>query len=140
MQVTATFFGADGQQLGSPRVVSVAAGTRQTIVVNPVLGAAAVTPFSAVLNATGPIEAEAAQYYGGSPNVGKHPGVAFPLQAGGSGTVLMSNLETSLLDGIGLQRTVYLYNPGTAAVQVAATYYGGKVRRPRAITACRPMG
>ena len=125
VQVTATFFSAAGQQLGSPQLVSVAPGTRQTIVVNPVLGAAAVTPFSAVLSASGPIEAESAQYYGGSPNVGKHPGVAFPLQAAGSGTAVLSNLETSLLDGTSLQRTVYLYNPGTAPVQVAATYYGG---------------
>ena len=141
VQVTATFFGADGQQLGTPQLVSVAPGTRQTIVVNPVLGAAAVTPYSAVLNATGPIEAEAAQYYGGSPNIGTHPGVAFPLQTAGSSSVVMSNLETSLLDGTALQRTVYLYNPGAAAVQVAATYYGGNgATAQEQRTVCRPMG
>ena len=124
VQVTATFFGAAGQQLGTPQLVGVAPGTRQTIVVNLVLGTTAVTSFSAVLTATGPIEAESAQYYGGSPNVGRHPGVAFPLQAAGGGAAVLSDLETSLPDGTALQRTVYLYNPGTAAVQVAATYYG----------------
>ena len=89
------------------------------------LGASPVAVFSVLLTATGPIEAESAQYYAGSPNIGRHPGVAFPAQAAGSGDLYLSNLETSYRDGTSVQRTVYLYNPGAAAVQVAATYYGG---------------
>ena len=51
--------------------------------------------------------------------------MAFPAQAAGSGDFFLSNLDTSLPDGTSVLRTVYLYNPGTVLVQVAATYYGG---------------
>ena len=63
VQATATFADASGQHLGTPRAVSVAAGTRQTIIVNTALGAHAVPVYSVLLTASGPIEAEQAQYW-----------------------------------------------------------------------------
>jgi hypothetical protein len=104
--------------------VNVSAGTRQTILANSVLGAAAVSLFSVTLNATGLIEAEAAQYFNGSPNIGEHPGVAFPAQANPTTDVFLSDLSTQLADNTAVNRTAYLYNPGSAPIQVAATYFG----------------
>lgn len=124
VQVTATFFGANGSSIGQAASVTVAPGTRQTILTNIPLGAAAVSQFSVVLNATGPIEAESAQYFNGSPNVGKHPGVAFPALSASYTDVFFSDLSTQLADSTAVDRTVYLYNPGTVSIGVSATYYG----------------
>jgi hypothetical protein len=124
VQVTASFYDATGHQIAQAPSVTVAGGTRQTIVVNKVLGANAVGPYSVVLNATGSIEAELAQYYQGSPNIGDHPGVDFPAQPQGYGDVFLSNLETTLPDGAPLTREIYLYNPGGTQEQVNVTYFG----------------
>ena len=123
--MTATFFGANGSSIGQAASVTVAPGTRQTIIANTALGAAAVSQFSVVLNATGPIEAESAQYFNGSPNVGKHPGVAFPALSASYTDVYFSDLSTQLADNTAVDRTVYLYNPGTVSIGVSATYFGG---------------
>lgn len=124
VQVTASFVDSLGHSVGNARVVMVAAGTRQTVGVDQALGPTPIGPFSVILNATAPIEAEAAQYYGGSPNLGRHPGVAFlPARISG-GSLFLSDLSTLLADGSPMQRTVYLQNPGPAAVAVSATYYG----------------
>ena len=124
VQVTASFIDSLGHSVGNARVVMVAAGTRQTVGVDQALGPTPIGPFSVILNATAPIEAEAAQYYGGSPNLGRHSGVAFlPARISG-GSLFLSDLSTLLADGSPMQRTVYLQNPGPAAVAVSATYYG----------------
>ena len=123
VQVTATFIDSLGHSVGNARVVTVPAGTRQTVRVDQALGPTPIGPFSVILNATAPIEAEAAQYYGGSPNVGRHPGVAFPPARISGGSLFLSDLSTLLADGSPMQRTVYLQNPGQAPVEVSATYY-----------------
>ncbi len=123
--VRATFTDASGHAIGTPATVNVSPGTRQTIIGNNFLGAAAVTAYSVLLSATGPIEAESAQYFGGSPNIGQHPGVAFPAQAGTATDVFLTELSSTLADNNStVDQTVYLYNPGPTAIQVAATYFG----------------
>ena len=123
VQVTASFVDGLGHGVGNPRLVTVAAGTRQTILVNRVLGPTPRGPFSSTLSATAPIEAEAAQYYGGSPNVGRHPGVAFlPARRSGTG-LFLSDLSTLLADGSPVQRIIYLHNAGQLPLDVRATYY-----------------
>ena len=89
------------------------------------LDSAAVSPFSAVITATGPIMAESAQYYDGSPNQGPHPGVDFPALARGSSSLFLSDLATKLPDGASVNRLAFLYNPGSASILVTATYFGG---------------
>jgi|GEM_PF-1279732 len=124
VQVTARFVDSVGRSVGNPWLVTVAAGTRQTVSVNQALGSIPIGPFGAILSAAAPIEAEAAQYYGGSPNQGEHPGVAFlPARISGS-SLFFSDLSTQLADGAPMQRTVYLQNPGRVALGVNAVYYG----------------
>lgn len=124
IQVSATFFDAAGHSIGKPAVVTVSPGTRQTINASKALGSAAVPAYSVDLTASGTIVAESAQYYDGSPNDGRHPGVDFPAQSDSSGDVLLSDLSTQQADGSTVNRFVYLYNPGTKAIQVDATYFG----------------
>lgn len=124
VQVTATFFDRAGHAIARSQPVTVAAGTRRTIIANNVLGARAVPVFSAVLDATGPIVAEAAQYFRGSPNAGAHPGVDFPALAQGARRVYLAGLATRLPDGAAVNQSVFLYNPGTSPIHVAATYFG----------------
>jgi hypothetical protein len=126
VQVTATFADATGKSIGSPATATVSPGTRQTIIANNYVGSGKVPAFSVSLVATGPIEAESAQYFSGSPNIGEHPGVDFPAQAGAATDVYFTDLSTTLPDNSqALDRTVYLYNPGATVIQVAATYFGG---------------
>ena len=122
VQVTANFAGPTGLQVGLPLPISVAPGTRKTIIANTALNAAA-GQFTVSLSANGPIQAEAAQYFGGSPNIGTHPGVDFPASPGGT-DLLLSDLSTMLPDGAPITRTVYLSNPSTAAIGIVATYFG----------------
>jgi len=124
VQVTAAFADASGHALGGPVTVSVAPGTRRTIAVNQALGPAPVGPVSATLTATGPIEAEGAQYFGGSPNTGTHPGITLPARATTTVDAFLPDLSTALQDGTPITRTVYLYNPGAATVEVSASYFG----------------
>jgi hypothetical protein len=131
VQVTASFSDAAGHPVGTAATVSVAPGTRQTIIANNALGAGAVSAFSVSLTATGPIEAESAQYFSGSPNIGQHPGVAFPAQVGAASDVFLTDLSTTLADNNAtLGRSVYLYNPGSTVIQVVASYFGGNSANP----------
>ncbi len=133
VQVTASFSDAGGHPVGTSATVSVSPGTRQTIIANNFLGAGTVPVFSVSLTATGPIEAESAQYFGGSPNIGQHPGLAFPAQAAAAADVFLTDLSTTLPDNnAALNRNVYLYNPGSTAIQVLATYFGGNSANPSA--------
>lgn len=120
IQVTATFNDKNGRRLGRT-IARVAAGTRQTISANLVLGKP-VGPFSVTLDASGGIVAEEAQYFGGSPNQGAHPGVAV-LPGGGGYTLYLSSLDTRLVDGTTVQRQLFLYNPSNASMQVVASYF-----------------
>ena len=124
VQVTATFADSSGKTLGTPLQVTVASGTRQTILANSVLGTSAVSAFSATISATGSILVEATQYYGGSPNVGSHPGVIVPAAAASISDAFLSELSTQLADGTSVNRQVFLYNPGPSPLQVNATYFG----------------
>jgi len=123
VRVTAAFADGQGHPVGHS-VVDVGASTRQTIVANTALGRAAAGPFSVTLTASGAIEEEAAQYYGGSPNAGWHPGVSFPALAVGGSSLYLPDLATHPPGGIAIDRAVYIYNPGASPIRVDATYYG----------------
>lgn len=122
--VAVSFYNVAGQQLGQTVSKTLAPGTRQTVIANTVLGTSAVNVFSARLNATSPIEAEAAQYFNGSPNIGDHPGVDYPGQFSATTHAFLSDLATKSADGAIVNRDIYLYNPGAVAISVAATYFG----------------
>lgn len=123
--VTIGFSDALSRALGQPVTVDVAPGTRRTVIANTVTGSRAAGPFVVSLSVSGGagIQAEAAQYYGGSPNIGRHPGIALPALTSPSVDLFLSDLSTKLLDGTAVARSVYLYNPLGAADTVAATYY-----------------
>jgi len=123
--VAVTFHSVSGQQIGQPVSVTLAPGTRRTVIANTSLGTSAVNVFSASLNSTAPIDAESAQYFSGSPNIGSHPGVDFPGQASATSDAFLTDISTQLAGGIDVTRDLYLYNPGAAPIQVAATYFGG---------------
>jgi hypothetical protein len=123
-QVTARVADALGRPVAAPVEVSVAPGTRRTVVLNAVLGRAA-GPVSVTLTSSQPIEAEAAQYYGGSPNIGAHPGVALPALDAPARDLFLTDLGSRLLDGTAVSHVIYLYNPGADAMQVTAIYFGG---------------
>jgi hypothetical protein len=120
LSVTASVSDAAGQAVGTPTTLKVAPGTRQTFTLPGVTGG----PAGILLNATGPIAAEAVQYFGGSPNVGKHPGVVYPAQGAAAHTVYVPDVSTSLADSTPITRTVYLYNPGATPITVDGFYLG----------------
>ena len=124
--VTVGFNDAAGNALGNGLTVSVPPGTRQTVGANAAIGAKAAGPFSVTLSAADKvgIQAEAAQYFGGSPNLGRHPGVALAALTAPIGDAYFADLSTSGSDGTALNRMVYLYNPLGSACHVAATYVG----------------
>ncbi len=121
--VTASVADATGQPVGTPKTLHIAAGTRQTFSAPQASGATG-GPTSILLNASGPIAAEAAQYFGGSPNVGSHPGVAYLAQGAAAHTVYLADVSTTLADETPITRTVYLYNPSTTPITVNAFYLG----------------
>jgi hypothetical protein len=122
VSVQVQYAGPDGQILGHT-TVQVAPAARQTIASAGMLGSAQVT-FSVVLTATGPIAAEAAQYTGGSPNTGMHPGFDTPAVPGAQALQYLPNLSTQLADQTAVNRTLTLFNPGTADTTVAVSYFG----------------
>lgn len=123
VSVTTSVSDATGQAVGTPTTLTVAPGTRQTFTI-PQAPSSADGPAGILLNATGPIAAEAVQYFGGSPNVGDHPGVVFPAQGAAAHTVYVPDVSTSLADSTPITRTVYLYNSGAASITVDAFYLG----------------
>jgi hypothetical protein len=124
--VTAWFTDTNGASLGS-QTIPVAAGTRSTIVVNdiikPVKG-----PYAVGVSSTQPIFVEQPQYFGGSPNVGRHPGVTAAGAPGGAGTVLFPSVATAAADGTPMSQTVFLLNTGSSPVSVTGTYYASSGR------------
>jgi uncharacterized membrane protein len=125
-QVTAHFQDASGVALGQPVSIDVPPGTRRTIIANLALGKKAIGPFSVSLHAKdAPIQAEAAQYFGGSPNLGQHPGIGLPALTQGAPAMVLTDLSTRLADGAAVARTVYLYNPTTSLVSVEGVYLDG---------------
>ena len=132
VHVTASFYDASGKAITSTTPISatVAPGTRQTILANAGVGTGAAGPFSVLLQGSGgSFIAEGAQYFGGSPNVGTHPGVVVPAVSTASTDGFLSDLSTQLPDGSsGVNRTVYLYNPGTSQITVSGSYLGGSTQ------------
>ena len=124
VQVTVGFSDSNGHTLGQPVVVSVAPGTRQTVGANATIGSRVAGPFSVSVSANAPVVAESAQYYGGSPNVGSTPGIAFPAYSAAILDGLLSELSTTSATGAPISRQVFLYNPNGTPLQIAATYFG----------------
>lgn len=120
--VVAQAMDAAGHLLGkqsSPVVL--AAGTRQTIGANALVGAAG--PFSLRLLATSPVEAEAAQYFAGSPNVGSHPGMALPALSSPVSVAYLTDLGSAPGPSGTIGRRIYLQNPGPSPIEVQVRYF-----------------
>jgi len=124
IQVVAHFADAAGDDVGQPVQLSLAAGTRKTIQANAALGTSAYSSFSVTLTGTNPFVAESSEYFGGSPNAGRHPGVAFAGQATCPDDVLLPDVSLSLADGSSLNRTVYVYNASAGVLHLQVQYYG----------------
>ena len=119
--VQVDFYSAIGQRLGG-QALTVAPRTRRTTVVNSILGPVR-GPFSTRVTADQPILVERPQYFGGSPNIGRHPGVSLSGAPGGLQTLLFPRLNTALADGTPLVETIYLLNLGSSTITVTGTYY-----------------
>jgi hypothetical protein len=70
-----------------------------------------------------PIFVEKPQYFGGSPNEGRHPGVTLSGSPDGLTSVLFPNVNTASATGVPISETVFLLNPGPAPITVSGTYY-----------------
>jgi alpha-tubulin suppressor-like RCC1 family protein len=140
-QVTAQFRDATGATLGPAVSIDVPAGTRRTMIANLAIGKKAAGPYSVEVNSDGsPIQAEAAQYYGGSPNLGRHPGIGLPAVAQAATGVVLTDLSTRLADGTAVSRVIYLYNPTGSPVQVVGTYESGSGATTTASYSINPGG
>jgi hypothetical protein len=140
VSVTVSFTDNKGHALGHAAAVRVAPGTRQTVSANPVIGPHAAGPFSISVDANGPIMAETAQYFGGSPNVGTHPGVALPALTSATARALLSALATRQSDGTPVNQRLYLYDPYQAPIRVAVTFYSGKGATAQAVYQVQATG
>lgn len=119
--VVAQFYDVAGKSLGTASV-SVAAGTRQTIAADAAVNNTA-SIYATVLTSSSPFVAEKPQYFGGSPNVGTHPGVAPSGAPAGVKSAAFPDLSLTDAAGHAQQQTVFLYDPTTAPITVTATYY-----------------
>jgi hypothetical protein len=132
VRATVTIADAAGNVVGAPYTVSLAPATRQTVALNLLLGSAALSPFSVGIQASGPIEAEGTQYFGGSPNKGRHPGVVFPALAATARTAYFPDISTRLPGGAVVHRLVYVYAAATQPLQLQVAYFGQKGPGPTA--------
>jgi hypothetical protein len=119
--VVAQFYDVAGHALGTTSV-AVAPGTRQTINANAVVHNTSGI-YATVLTSSSPFVAEKPQYYGGSPNVGTHPGVAPAGAPAGVTSAAFPDLSLVSPLGQAQQQTVFLYNPTTTPITVTAAYY-----------------
>jgi hypothetical protein len=122
--VTVSFFDKTGAPINSQQV-QVDGGTRETIMVNDVVGTQA-DVFSAVVTSDKSVYVEKPTFYGGDPSLGGTHAVAAPT---GSPTGLTSAmfpyLDTVSASGTPLSQTVFLYNPGATTITVNGTYVTG---------------
>ena len=123
--ITADFADSSGKAVGEPVTLKLAAGTRGTIGANAAIGSQPAGPFSVALGATGPLEAESAQYFGGSPNQGSAPGIIVPAASVPLTDAVFTDLGQTLADGTPVTRKLYLYNPGAVPAQLTVAYYSG---------------
>jgi hypothetical protein len=138
--VTVSLTDSGGRSLGHAVVIRVAPGTRQTVSANQVIGPHSAGPYSIAVDADAPIEAEVAQYFGGSPNVGTSPGVALPALTRATAGAVLSALATRQATGEAVTQRVYLYDPYGAALKVSATFYGGNGRTAQGVYSVQAGG
>jgi hypothetical protein len=132
VRATLTVSDATGSVVGTPYSVNLAPQTRQTIVLSTLLGTHALSPCSIAIQASGPVEAEGAQYVGGSPNTGHHPGMVFPAVAAATTTAYLPDVSTHLPSGAGVHRLVYVYGAAAQPLQLQVAYFGEAGRGPTA--------
>jgi len=121
--VVAQFYDAAGKSLGSTSL-AVGPGSRETLNANQVVSNTA-SIYATILTSASPFVAEKPQYYGGSPNIGTHPGVAPTGAPAGVKSAAFPDLSLSDAAGQAQQQTVFLYNPTTAPIAVTGAYYSG---------------
>ncbi len=130
--VVAQFYDATGKSLGSSSI-AVAPGTRETINANAAVSNTA-SIYATILTSASPFVAEKPQYFGGSPNIGTHPGVAPTGAPAGVKSAAFPDLSLSDVAGQAQQQTVFLYNPTTAPIAVTGTYYSTSGVKSQAYT------
>jgi hypothetical protein len=128
LRVSARLTDAAGRQVRPPIMVTVAGGTRQTLALNAALGAAAMPGFCLSLSGSAPFAAEAAQYYGGSPNEGRHPGSIFTGLAVPLRRAAVTDLSPSL-GGARSRRSLFVSNPASRWTLFTLSYFGTGVGR-----------
>jgi hypothetical protein len=131
VHATLTISDATGSVVGDPYTVSLAPATRQTIALSTLLGIHALSPCSVAIQASGAVEAEGAEYLGGSPNTGRHPGMVFPAVAATT-TAYLPDVSTHLPSGAGVHRLVYVYGAAPRPIQLQVAYFGEAGRGPTA--------
>lgn len=119
--VVAQFYDATGKSLGSSSI-AVAPGTRETINANGAVSNTA-SIYATILTSASPFVVEKPQYFGGSPNIGQHPGVAPTGAPAGVKSAAFPDLSLADAAGQAQQQTVFLYNPTTAPITVTGAYY-----------------
>ena len=116
--VNVTFFNGSGTQVGTASV-TVQPGQRGTIQPGSVLSKTVTGAVAAIVTSDVAIAAEEAQYYGGSPNQGSHPGAAI------EGRQLTATRWSFASGDTGTyQESEYIFNPGTTAAQITAQFIG----------------
>jgi hypothetical protein len=119
--VLVSFFDATGKPLGS-KALAVSPQTRVTVsvadVITPQSG-----PYSTQVTSDEPILVEKPQYFGGSPNIGRHPGVVPAGVPTGLRAVLFPDVATLSPSGTPLTQTVFLLNTDVNPITIKGTYY-----------------
>jgi hypothetical protein len=120
--VTVQFYNAAGTQVGSTKLV-VNASQRGTVQPGSVVGNSVSGPVAAIVTSDVAITAEEAQYYGGSPNQGSHPGTAIE---GRQTTATRWSFASG--DTMNYQESEYIFNPGSSTARVSASFIGSNAQ------------
>jgi hypothetical protein len=119
--VTVAFSDTQGQVLGL-RTLSVEAGTRKTLSIAGVVGTGR-GPLIMAVHADRPILVENPQYFGGSPNVGRHPGIDLAGSPAGASAMDFADVSTTMAGGTAVSTTLFVLNTSSTPLTVTATYY-----------------
>ena len=117
-KVKASFFDGTGKGAGTT-TLAVGGGRRATLNVGAILSKVQHSPIAVVLSSDLGVVAEVAQYFGGSPNKGEHPGAAIEGRTATAGTWSFASGDTAQY-----QESEYLFNPGDKDATVIGTFIG----------------
>jgi hypothetical protein len=117
-KVTATFLDGTGKGAGTT-TITVKAGKRATMDLDALLHKVQHSPVAVVLNSNVAIVAEEAQYFGGSPNTGSHPGASIE---GRQSTATRWSFASG--DTAHYKESEYILNPSSTSTTVVGRFLG----------------